>query len=156
MKSKKTKFGVFPVIVAVFAAYYLTDVWGGRFETVGYGLLCASFVYILTMVLAVKGLAGSRAGRLAAMVDWGSSLTDLLRAHGFALLFFLSLVFYAYLQTVLGFTAATALGFMWLLWFMRVRSIGRWLALSGALTALSHVILVELLDVPLSEGPFSG
>ena len=41
------RIALFPLIVSGYAIYYVADVFGGKFETVGYGFLCVALVLLL-------------------------------------------------------------------------------------------------------------
>jgi len=146
-----TSFGIFPVLICGFAAFYVADTWGGRFETVGYGILCGSAVLILTLILLVRSLRRSDSV-YGAVLGWVVARSTVIRAHGPALVMVGSLIAYAGMMTVLGFTVATAIIFVWLLWLMGWRKPPKLILTSAGLTALSHVALIEVLKVPLPEG----
>lgn len=145
--------GIFPILVAGFALYYVSSVGGERFETVGYGLLCSSFVFALTAILiARRYLSGGNP--LSDVQSWLEGRPRALRENAIPTTIFVSLLVYAYAQTLIGFMAASVATYGWLLWFLGYRKPLRWALATIALGAISHIVLLQMLNVPVPRAPF--
>lgn len=138
------KLGLFPLLICGYALYYLFDVRGGNFETIGYGVLCVALVLALTAGLAVQTvLAGNRS----------TPAPDYLSRGPLALAF---LALYAVGQSYVGFPIATLCLTAVLLWWLGYRRPLPWALASLGLTALAYVILVMLLNLPVPMGRHMG
>lgn len=136
--------GFFPLLICGYALYYLFDVWGGKFETVGYGALCVALVLVLAAALAGQtAFSGNRPGG-----------TRGYSARGLITLALLAL--YAVGQSYIGFPVATLVLAAALLWWLDYRRPVPWALASLGLAALAYVILVQLLKVPVPMGPFES
>jgi hypothetical protein len=153
-KSRSTAFGLFPVLSLAYAAYFMSDVWGMRFETLGYGAFCTALLVILSVALLVRTV---RVGNPAAQfTGWFTDLPLAVRRHAPAIGLALSLVAYAWLQSSSGYLPATAIAFLWLQFYLKGSSILRIAIVSVCLTAIAWLALIRLLQVPLPHSPFGG
>ena len=134
---------VFVTLVLGFAAYYAHDVWGGRFETVAYGFLCISLLVVLGLSHLVSSIR-----------RWRLSESDIERPFRSARPFLLLLLLatYAALQAALGFLIATVLAFGGLVWFFGERRWPYLLATAIGMAALTRLIFVEALSIPVPDG----
>ncbi|MGI9500588.1 MAG: tripartite tricarboxylate transporter TctB family protein [Geminicoccaceae bacterium] len=139
------RIGLFGGGAICFALYYVTDVWGGRFETVSYGILCV----VLVLVLATVLVFGDRQNAFGS--GWLGRPLVFVRP----VIFLSVLCLYAVLQDLIGYALATALALAGLLYLMKVRSPRILIALSGSLAVTSYLLFVELMGVPLPGGPFA-
>ncbi|MEM7443244.1 MAG: tripartite tricarboxylate transporter TctB family protein [Pseudomonadota bacterium] len=154
IKTAARRFGVTPIIALGYGLYYVSDTWNSRFETQGYGALCAAILGVLAVFLAVRAL---RQGMTAvAIAEWVAVRPKVLRDHRWAIAMTLSLAAYVWAQQAVGFLPATGAMFLWLLFFLKAGSVPKVVALAAMLTALAWVILLKLLNVPLPSGPFGS
>jgi hypothetical protein len=134
------RIALFPLIVSGYAIYYVADVFGGKFETVGYGFLCVALVLLLASLNLAQDVTSSEPSLVHQPATWRG-------LYPFA---FLAL--YALGQVTFGFAIATFIVSAGFLWWQGYRRIGKLLALSGATTLVAYVILIEILNVPMPEG----
>lgn len=147
-----SRFGVTPVIALAYCAYYLSDTWGSRFETQGYGALCAAILGGLAVILILRSVL--QGDIVPATLSWARDRPAALQTHVWAVVMALSLALYALAQQQLGFLLTTALMFPFLLAYLRSGSAIRIGLIGLFLTALAWLILLELLNVPLPQGPW--
>lgn len=134
------KIGIFPLLVCMYGGYYLSDVWGSNFETIGYGILCSILVFGFAVLLAIRALLGTRSD---------SSASSHVRLDAVAIgVFGLLLIFGIAVQWVGFFYAALPLSIALLL-TMNYRRPLPVLALAVSLTLLAYLVLDVLLGVPL-------
>ncbi|MEQ9329555.1 MAG: tripartite tricarboxylate transporter TctB family protein [Rhodospirillales bacterium] len=153
-KRSPTSFGLFPVLSLAYGAYFMSDVWGKRFETLGYGAFCTALLVILSMALIVRTVrTGSVAMRFA---GWFRDAPSVVSKHSSAIGLALSLVVYAFLQHSAGYLLATAIAFLWLQFYLKGGSMLRIALVAACLTAVAWLALIHVLQVPLPESPFGG
>ncbi len=151
-ETKPTRFGITPILVLGYCLYYLSDVLGSRFETQGYGALCATILGVLAAALAFRALRKGNAG--VDLRTWFRTRSTVLWSHSSAIIFAGALVFYIWGQSQIGFLWATAVVFPAILIFLRAGTPPRIILLSLLLTALAWLFLLELLNVPLPRSPW--
>ena len=145
---------LFVTVILGFAAYYAYDVWGGRFETIAYGLLCITLLGVLGLLLVVSTIRqrGEREPRTATPGAGAEGMSTSLRPF----LLLLLLGAYAGLQSMVGFPIATLLAFAALAWLFGERRWPYLLAIAIGMTLSTYVIFVELLSIPVPAGALFG
>ncbi|MGI9452583.1 MAG: tripartite tricarboxylate transporter TctB family protein [Geminicoccaceae bacterium] len=143
---------LFVTLVVGFAAYYAHDVWGGRFETIAYGILCIFLLGTLGLLLIMSAIRQEQ--RPGGHVEELSGYADGVPRNTRPFLLALLLTGYAALQATAGFPAATVMAFGCLVWFFGERRWPRLFAIVIGMTFLTHVTFVELLSIPVPTGAF--
>ncbi len=146
--------GVTPVLVLTYCVYYLSDTWGSRFETMGYGALCGTMLFVLALIIMFRrGLSGRA---VTACKQWITCRPAVVRHHMPAIAMVTSMLVYALVQSWVGFLPATGATILWLLVFLRAGGVFRVVLLTIGLTATAWLILLELLSVPLPPVPWGA
>lgn len=141
------KIGIFPVLVCLYGGYYLYDVWGASFETIGYGLLCSILVFGFASLLAIRALVGNLGGDNAKTRERLNPVA--LGVFGLLLIFVIATQWIGFFYAVLPLSMA-------LLWVMNYRRPLPFMAMVAGLTLLAYVVLDLTLGVPLPAALWSS
>jgi len=136
---------IFEILVGAFATYYLADVWGGRFETIGYGALCAFLVFLFTLVRLGQSLRSPGSQKKKSVLPIMATM------HARPFIILVVLAFYANFQGIIGYGPATFAALVLALFDVPL-SITMAAGAAG-FAVVSHLLFLKIMKLPLPPLP---